>query len=528
MSDANTPNHFAYPVAGPAKRARRRLHARLLGGAAAAVLLGAAALGLSPDGFAATALFTPQASAGARVPAAPAAVPGFADLVAAVKPAVVSVRVKARAEQASLEGAAQNGNPFEGTPFEKFFRQAPGGDDEQGASPFGRRSAPQGRGGPVVMGQGSGFFVSADGYLVTNNHVVDKATSVEIVMDSGETLKAKVIGTDPKTDLALIKVDGRTDFPFVKLASETPKIGEWVVAMGNPFGLGGSVTAGIVSAQGRDIGSGPYDDYIQIDAPVNRGNSGGPTFNLKGEVIGVNTAIYSPSGGSVGIAFDIPATTVASVIPQLQEHGKVSRGWLGVQIQPVTADIADSLGLKQASGALISEPQPGSPAAKAGLKSGDVVTGVDAIQIKDPRALARTIAALGPDKSVTLHIWREGKEQTVPLTLAALKDQKVQKASADDMSQGLDGLGLSVAPASEAIGANAKGLAVIGVDPNGKAAELGLKEGDVIVKAGGKPVASADDLTSAMSATKAAGRKSTLALVKRDKAEIFIALPNAG
>ena len=496
-------NHFAYPT----QRASRRLHARLLTGAAAAAMLGAAVFGVAPEGFAATPLFSPQASAGARAPAAPAAIPGFSDLVTAVKPAVVSVRVKSRAEQASFDGAAQGDNPFEGTPFEHFFRGGPGGD-QPGASPFGQRPGPRGRGsrgGEVIMGQGSGFFVSADGYLVTNNHVVDKATSVEIVMDSGETLKAKVVGTDPKTDLALLKVDGHTDFPFVKLATETPKIGEWVVAMGNPFGLGGSVTAGIVSAQGRDIGSGPYDDFIQIDAPVNRGNSGGPTFNLKGEVIGVNTAIYSPSGGSVGIAFDIPATTVASVVPQLQENGSVQRGWLGVQIQPVTAAIGESLGMKQAMGALVSEPQPGGPAAKAGLKSGDVVTAVDAIQIKDPRALARTIAALGPDKSVTLHVWRDGKDQIVPLKLGALKDQNVRKASLGEGAQGLDGLGLSVQPGRT-------GLAVTGVDPNGKAAELGLREGDAIVKAAGKPVASADDLSSAMEQMKAAGRSSTLAL----------------
>jgi serine protease Do len=511
-------NRFSYPVATPAERASRRRTSRLLAGATVAALIAGAAFAAPPQGFAATPLFSPQTSAGARAPATPAAIPGFADLVAAVKPAVVSVRVKAKAEQAAFDGATGD-NPFEGTPLEKFFQQRP---DGQG-SPFGRRFGQRQPGAPggVRMGQGSGFFVSADGYVVTNNHVVDKASSVEIVTDSGETLKAKVVGTDAKTDLALLKVDGRADLPFVKLSTEQPRIGEWVVAMGNPFGLGGSVTAGIVSAQGRDIGSGPYDDYIQIDAPVNRGNSGGPTFNLKGEVIGVNTAIYSPSGGSVGIAFDIPASTVASVIPQLQEGGTVARGWLGVQIQPVTAQIAESVGLKEAAGALIAEPRPGSPAAKAGLKAGDVVTGVDAIQIKDPRALARTIAALGPDKSVTLHLWRDGKAQSVPMTLGRLADQPVRKASAEDQGGGLDGLGLSVQPGKQ-------GLAVVGVDPEGKAAELGVREGDVIVKAGGKPVASADDLAAAMAQSKAEGRKSTLVLVKRDKADVFVALPNIG
>ena len=210
--------------------------------------------------------------------------------------------------------------------------------------------------GHIMTAQGSGFFITADGYAVTNNHVVDKAKAVEITTDDGKTYDAKVIGTDPRTDLALIKVDGRSDFPFVKLAEAAPQIGDWVVAVGNPFGLGGTVTAGIVSARGRDIGSGPYDDFIQIDAPVNKGNSGGPTFDMEGNAIGVNTAIFSPSGGSVGIAFDIPAETVKTVVAQLKDKGIVSRGWIGVQIQPVTSDIAEGLGLKGTEGALVAGP----------------------------------------------------------------------------------------------------------------------------------------------------------------------------
>ena len=315
----------------------------------------------------------------------------------------------------------------------------------------------------------------------------------------------------------------------MKLADATPKIGEWVVAMGNPFGLGGTVTAGIVSAQGRDIGSGPYDDYIQIDAPVNRGNSGGPTFNLKGEVIGVNTAIYSPSGGSVGIAFDIPASTVAAVIPQLQKSGQVARGWLGVQIQPVTREIADSLGLATATGALVSDPQAGGPAAKAGLKSGDVITSIDAVAVKDPRDLARRIAALGPNKAVVLNIIRDGKEQTVNLKLGQLADQTARKTRADADHTGgqLNSLGLLVAPAADVEGAGDKGLAVVGVDPNGAAAELGFQQGDVILKAGSKTVSTAGDLTAAISEAKAAGRKNTLVMVKRDQASRYVAVPIA-
>ena len=251
----------------------------------------------------------------------------------------------------------------------------------------------------MVTGVGSGFFISADGYAVTNNHVVDHAKSVDITTDDGKTYTAKVIGTDAKTDLALIKVEGKSDFAYVDFETETPRVGDWVVAVGNPYGLGGTVTAGIISAEGRDIGSGPYDDYIQIDAPINKGNSGGPTFDTKGNVIGVNTAIYSPSGGSVGIGFDIPAATVKMVVAQLKDKGSVTRAWLGVQVQPVTAGIAESLGMKNASGALVDEAQPDTPAAKAGVQAGDVITAVNGNAVKDSRTLAREISGMAPGSS---------------------------------------------------------------------------------------------------------------------------------
>jgi serine protease Do len=388
------------------------------------LLAGAAALAIIASGSAYT-LHAYSADFGspfgaksaARVPATAVSMPGFSDLVAAVKPAVVSVRVRADAGGHAMV-SENDANPFEGTPFEKYFKNFRAPNDE---------GAQSGRQRHIIQGQGSGFFISPDGYIVTNNHVVANAVKVEVLTDAGATLEAKVVGTDPKSDLALIKVDGRSNFAFVKLADASPKIGEWVVAMGNPFGLGGTVTAGIVSAQGRDIGSGSYDDYIQIDAPVNRGNSGGPTFNLKGEVIGVNTAIYSPSGGSVGIAFDIPAATVASVIPQLQKGGHVTRGWLGVQIQPVTEEVADSLGLKAAAGALVAEPQPGGPAAAAGLKPGDIITSVDGVEVKDPRDLARRIASLGPNKSVDLRLIRNGTEHSIHLKLGQLADAQTRQ-----------------------------------------------------------------------------------------------------
>lgn len=294
---------------------------------------------------------------------------GFADIVERVKPSVISVKVNIKEKTASNDSGDDESSPFQpGSPMERFFRRFGGPDGFPGL---------KGGRGRVVQGQGSGFFISADGYAVTNNHVVDSADKVEVTTDDGKTYTAKVIGTDQRTDLALIKVEGGSNFPFAKLADGKPRIGDWVLAVGNPFGLGGTVTAGIVSASGRDIGNGPYDDFIQIDAPVNKGNSGGPAFNTDGEVMGVNTAIYSPSGGSVGIAFSIPANTVKSVVAQLKDKGSVSRGWIGVQIQPVTSDIADSLGMKKAEGALVAEPQANGPAAKAGIESGDVITSVN-------------------------------------------------------------------------------------------------------------------------------------------------------
>src|SRR3982075_4003387 len=333
---------------------------------------------------------------------------GFADIVERVKPSVISVKVNINEKLAKDDSANNNDDsPFQpGSPMERFFRRFGGPD----GMPPGLRGGPRGRG--AVTGQGSGFFISPDGYAVTNNHVVDSADKVEVTTDDGKTYIAKVIGTDARTDVALIKVEGGSNFPFAKLSDGKPRIGDWVLAVGNPFGLGGTVTAGIVSASGRDIGNGPYDDFIQIDAPVNKGNSGGPAFNTEGEVMGVNTAIYSPSGGSVGIAFSIPASTVKTVIAQLKDKGSVSRGWIGVQIQPVTAEIADSLGLKKAEGALVAEPQANSPASSAGIKSGDVILGIDGDRIDGPRDLARRVAALGPGKKADLIYWHDGSEKT--------------------------------------------------------------------------------------------------------------------
>jgi serine protease Do len=423
--------------------------------------------------------------------------PTFATLVERVKPAVVSVKVKI--ENASAE-TPDIGDQMDNMPpgMQQFFKRF----GEQNGAPH--RMAPQ-----QAIGQGSGFFVSADGYIVTNNHVVENAKTVTVTMADGKTIDAKVIGTDPKTDLALLKVADKGYYPFVSFAKEAPRVGDWVVAIGNPFGLGGTVTAGIVSADGRDIGDGPYDSFLQIDAPINKGNSGGPTFNLKGEVVGVNTAIFSPSGGSVGVGFAIPATTVDLVVASLEHGGVVSRGFLGVQIQPVSDDIAEGLGLKAAGGALVDKAEPGTPAAEAGLKSGDVITSLNGQAIKDAADLTRRVGALKPGDKAEVSYLRDGKAQTANITLAEQKEPKSAKAdtgSKDDAPV----LGVELAPAKQGKGASDHGVAVVSVDPNGAAASMGLTEGDVIVEVAGRSVSLPGDVKAGIAAAKQDGKKAVL------------------
>jgi serine protease Do len=490
--------------------------------------VGAAVLLSGPGGYGAATLpsLTSPAAAADSTLQHPT---GFADLVTKVKPAVISVRVKipASAEPAMMQHESNDGDDnnggmpvVPGSPMDKFFQQF----GQQPGRPGGR-NGDQGR--QTIVGEGSGFFISADGYAVTNNHVVDHARSVQVTTDDGTMYTAKVVGTDQKTDLALIKVDGKSDFPYVKFSDQAPRVGDWVVAVGNPFGLGGTVTAGIVSARGRDIGAGPYDDYVQIDAPINKGNSGGPAFDINGNVIGVNTAIFSPSGGSVGIGFDIPADTAKMVVAQLQKDGRVTRGWLGVQIQPVTAGIADSLGLKKAEGALVDEPQSGSPAAKAGIQSGDVITAVNGTRVKDARELARTIATLAPDSSVKLDVLHNGEAKSVSLTLGTMPDQQQAKADTGDAQQpgGVPHLGLSIAPASEVSGAGSQGVVVTAVDPDGPAAEQGFRTGNIILDVGGKTVANVGDVRKALTDAKAQGKHQVLMRVKAGDATRFVALP---
>jgi serine protease Do len=497
-------------------RAARTLSARRMALLATTVAgLGAAALVFSPGPYSHGA-FTGTAQAQnltEKVQQLPQRPVGFADIVEKVKPAVISVRVKIdRPAESSLSDDDLPLPP--GSPFEHFFKR------------FGMPNAPKGH--EVITGQGSGFFISRDGYAVTNNHVVQNAEKVQVTTDDGKTYSAKVIGTDPRTDLALIKVDG-DNFPFVKLAENSPRVGDWVLAVGNPFGLGGTVTAGIVSARGRDIGAGPYDDFIQIDAPVNKGNSGGPTFDVDGNVIGVNTAIFSPSGGSVGIAFAIPSDTVKSVVAQLRDKGSVTRGWIGVQIQQVTPEIADSLGLKQATGALVSEPQKDSPAAKAGIESGDVITALDDSPVHDPRELARKIGTMTPGTSVKLGILHGGQNKTVTLTLGTLPTEKQaaneQKDQREVPDSDIPNLGLTLAPGSKVAGSGGSGVVVTGVSAGGVAAEHGFQVGDVILEVGGKPVSTPSEVRKSLTEARGEGKHTILLRVKSNEGTKFVALP---
>ncbi|CDX18845.1 serine endoprotease, periplasmic [Mesorhizobium sp. ORS 3324] len=497
---------------------------RLLAAVASLALVGAVGAGALATGTA------PVLADAVRVEAPQ--VPSFADVVEHVSPAVVSVKVKAKVQPTADDGSDDQ-DGFDNLPdnpqLRRFFKQFRGFGDQGGQ--FGMRRFDHrnhGNGEPRPVAQGSGFFISEDGYLVTNNHVVTEGSDFTVVTNDGKELDAKLIGADPRTDLAVLKVEGGNKFTYVDFADDSKiRIGDWVVAVGNPFGLGGTVTAGIVSARGRDIGAGPYDDFIQIDASVNRGNSGGPTFNLNGQVIGINTAIFSPSGGSVGIAFDIPASTAKQVVADLMKNGSVQRGWLGVEIQPVTKDIAESLGLKSEKGALVSSAQDAGPGKKAGIVAGDVITQVDGKDVESPKELARTIGGFAPGKSVDVTVWRNGKNETVKVDLGTLPSSDKQASNEDNNKQSapakadtLADLGLTVTKSE-----NGKGLVVTDVDPDSDAADRGIQPGDVITSINSAEVNNTDDVSKAMADAAKSGRKAVLMQITRDDANRFVALP---
>ena len=445
---------------------------------------------------------------------------GFADLVEAVKPAVVSILVEAEEPARKVQGGRDFQFNFpdlpEGHPFRDFFDQfgGPNGQNGQGGEARPRQ----------FMAAGSGFIISGDGYVVTNNHVVEDATKVTVVFDDGTEHVAEIVGTDQRTDLAVLKIDGE-DLPYVTFEDQPSRVGDWVVAVGNPFGLGGTVTVGVISGSGRNIGGSNYGDFLQIDAAVNTGNSGGPAFNTNGEVVGVNTAIYSPNGGNVGIAFAIPAHTVKQIVNQLIDNGSVTRGYLGVSIQDVTSDIANSVGLPNAYGAIVREPASDGPAGDAGVKSGDIITAVDGDRIDDALDLSRTIGSKAPGSSVELTIWRDGAETTLNVTLTELDEQAAQAPEAPSQPpaapQAMSSLGMTLVPNGDGSG----GLLIQDVDQDSEAAKRGLSVGDVLLEVDNKAIQSTGDFEAAIDGVKSKGLDTALVKVARNGEARFIGLP---
>ena len=473
-------------------------------------------------------VMTGQAATAQIQPAAQIIVPstaqpqqGFADLVDAVKPAVVSILVEATEGPQDVQRGGGNFNMPDlprDHPFHDFF--------EQFGDQFGGQGEPQeDQPARKFMAAGSGFVISEDGYIVTNNHVVENATKVSVVFDNGDEQTATIVGTDARTDLAVIKIDGK-DLPFVNFETEASRVGDWVVAVGNPFGLGGTVTVGVISGKGRNIGGSSYGDFLQIDAAVNTGNSGGPAFNSKGEVVGVNTAIYSPNGGNVGIAFAIPASTVKQIVGQLIDSGSVTRGYLGVSIQDVTRDIADGVGLATAKGAIVREPAGDSPAGAAGVKSGDIVTAVDGDPIDDALDLSRTIAGKAPDTTVELTIWRDGAEQKISVKLGTLTEDTAQAEPAAptppaDLTPAPSSVGLTLVPNSDGSG----GLLIQDIAEASPAAEKGFAVGDLVLEVDNKPVATVDEFETAIAGVKEKGLNTALIKASRGGEARFIGLP---
>jgi serine protease Do len=486
-----------------------------------ALALGGGALALhanEPD----AAAITTAATTPPPQPAVPAGTVQLADIIERVQPAVVNISTERNVTSGPAVFSGPDPRAFQGTPFDdllrRFFEMNPNG-------------------GPRVQkaqALGSGFIIDSSGYIVTNNHVIDGADDIKVTLTDGTEYEATVKGRDPATDLALLKVEAKQPLPYVMFGdSGHARVGEWVVAVGNPFGLGGTATAGIISARGRDIHSGPFDDYLQIDAPINMGNSGGPVFDMNGQVIGINTAIYSPSGGSVGIGFAIPAAMAQPIVAQLRDGGEVQRGWLGVEIQELDADAADSLGLADAKGALVASVAPDSPAAKAGIKPGDVIRSFDGKPVDHIKDLTRLVAATGEDK-VPLEVWRHGKLTKVSAKITRKDSDDAQlafnpKAQADhDAGDGK--LGLALAPVDAQARAQfqledtAKGAVIMGVRPDSPAADEGLRPGDVIEMVNQQEVTGPQQVVDAAKQAVDQNRKALLLLVRRGDDKRFVTL----
>ena len=506
------------------RRGLARLVSVKSGGRASA----AAALALVTGLAGATALLHEPAPASAEISAVvPQTITPstFTELARVVTPAVVAVNVSGEGSggMRDFERMVPPDSPFRDF-FERFF------EGPEGFRNFERR----GEGDQETprrprIAQGSGFIISADGYIVTNEHVVDSARSISVLTGDGEEYEAELIGQDERTDLAVLKIQPEKELPFVKFAQREAEVGEWVMAVGNPFGLGGTVTTGIVSASGRNIGSGAYNDFIQIDAAVNRGNSGGPSFDLKGEVIGVNTAIFSPNGGSVGIGFAIPAVTARNIVDQLIDKGQITRGWLGVSIQTVTPDIAESVGLDEPTGTIVAEVFSGSPADKAKIVTGDVVLEVNGRAIDSSRDLARIIADLPPEATVKLLLLRDGRRETVEVELGTMPANPRMATAEPEVERGVSALdrlaelGLEVEPASKTENdADARGVVVTSVGRDSEAESKGISRGDRILRVAGVEVNTPEQLDSALATARDDGLSSVLALVRSRNGQRFV------
>jgi serine protease Do len=521
---------------GTGRRARWRAHVSPRALAAAGVLaLGTVAFVSGGVFFSNAQALAPSALAQPAPAASPKLVSeshqfSFADLVERVSPAVVTVQVDMAPR---VQNSAMPDMP---APFRDFFRNFGEGPEGRGIpGPQGRGlPGPQGRGLPgpqTFRGQatGSGFIIESNGYIVTNNHVVDDARKITVKLSDGREFDAKLIGSDKDTDVALLKVEAGA-LPTVALSDGRGlRVGDWVVAVGNPFGLGGTVTAGIVSSMGRDIGNGPYTDYIQIDAPINRGNSGGPTFDITGRVVGMNTAIFSPSGGSVGIGFAVPAATIKTIVDELKTSGSISRGWLGVQIQDFTPELASSLGMKDQKGAMVAGVVDGSPAARAGFEQGDVVVALNGTHVEDSKALTRQVASIRAGDKATFTVMRNGERRTITATIEKRDADRVASADQSPSAQP-NSLGMSLMPINPAarqqyeLGNNVTGVVVGAVDPESEAARKGVNAGDVIKRVGSQTVRVPSDVSRAVEEARKAGRDSVLMLVTNEQGDRFVAL----
>ena len=491
----------------------------------------AAAVALAIGGGVAAQSVTAPATPAAPTPGAAAvvapAIPSFAEVAERVSPAVVNVTVVA----GGMPEKSSKARPKmpEDMPMEEFFRRffeqpgMPGMPGPHGMPDGGR-----------VQGAGSGFLIDPSGLVVTNNHVVDGANEITVTLNDASKHKAKVLGQDEKTDLALLKIEAGKPLPYVDLGNASAtRVGDWVLAVGNPFGLGGTVTAGIVSARGRDINAGPYDDYLQIDAPINRGNSGGPLFDAYGRVIGVNTAIYSPTGGSVGIGFAIPAETVKTVVAQLRQGGKVERGWLGLQIQPVTEEIATALGLQGTAGVLVADILPDAPAVGSGLEPGDVILKAGGQPIKEYKDLPKLVAATKAGTELKLEVVRAGKPLEFKVKVGPMpSDESLAKNESQptgdaDKAQ----LGLYLAPLTPEtrqqfdLSQEARGVLVGRVQPGSPADEAGIEPGTLITMVGGQPVSTPAQVVDAVRAAAKGKRGAVMLRVEKEGHALFIAVP---